>query len=637
VLGLSQYAAAGPVATPTGFRPTAVHTPTRTPVMSPPPTITPTPEVYLCAAGENDGEACFFIADDFDCPGGACVFAPGVCQGSNPVAFCINNDECPGGADCVPTQQICAIGDNKGVPCLANAQCGFGALCLSTGFFCDGGEFDLFACVDTDDCIDFAGDPNNTVGAVCRPPDLSVCSAGASDGALCDEHRECGNGACVFTSRLCDGGGEEIDGFSCDNDTDCSGFPCVPTQRICLDVDPGQRFPCLRNEHCASGTCASTGLFCDGGAFEPPDSLPFPIPCQDSADCVVPTPSASGSCEMPVRETTVCSGGGRSGGACTETEECPDGICVNTQAICDGGNSELNFCNSPADCPGGTCTVSFHVCDGGDLQGFSCLRDEQCGAQSAEDCVSDGGSRPCCVASGRVCNGGVFDGLGCIVDANCNCDPLDDACLEIADLPGACEGLTPRPCSLQAPCIFLGSFDEQVFAPSGAAAPASADYLLSAVPAEVAGLVVVLRTTSGDADLYVGRTLTNDLDLYEFTSELTGEIDDVVRVDPLTTPAFASFVEGLTDVAILVVAFDGYPLYRVTAAYLGTGEPGDADCSRVVDERDRTGTANVLFDPAAGIAVEPSFSRCIGTDANGDGRESAADLVGIARRVAANG
>ncbi len=629
-------AEAGPGFTPTVFRPTPIPTATRTPIGSP----TPEPsDVFLCSGGENDGFQCSF---DVDCPDGACVLALGVCSMTSDIIFCGSDDDCTNGGTCTLTQKVCGIGDNKGLQCLDDSQCPGFARCVSTGLFCvsssaDGGSFDLYPCVDTEDCIDFESDPNNTAGSACVSPDVFLCSGGPQDGSACIERGDCEGGSCVLANKVCNGGGEGVDGFDCDNNADCNGGTCEPTQKVCLAGD-SKGFGCLNDGQCPNGTCGSTGLFCDGGVFDmraqDPSAVEFPVPCVDDADCI-PAEGDPGACVAAVVQNLVCSGGNNNGGTCSTDDDCPAGICVLSQPICVGGDSDLFFCESQVDCPNGSCQASFTVCDGGDLQGFSCLSDSQCGSQAGGGaCISDGGTRPCCFASGRVCDGGPFDGLGCVEDVNCNCDSTDQSCLDVSEFPGACIGRTPRLCSLEAPCVFEGSFQEQVFAPADPQSPASADYYLAPSQGDAVGVVVVLRSTDGDADLYAGSTLSNNLDDYPFRSENGEGQRDVVRIDAHTDPTFATVVSSAgADLAIAVIAFDGSPHYTLQAVYLQTSPAGDADCDNQVTENDTAAVANVLFDPAAEVSRDAPGSRCIGADGNDDGIESAADIVSVVRRL----
>ncbi|MFQ5668193.1 MAG: hypothetical protein ACE5I7_17400 [Candidatus Binatia bacterium] len=147
----------------------------------------------------------------------------------------------------------------------------------------------------------------------------------------------------------------------------------------------------------------------------------------------------------------LCSGGTADGMACTETEGCPDGVCVIALGICDGGDDDalpcdcsggtcsadppcdldptLGTCNGGVsageccdvafDCRGGAgCTATQKVCLAGDTEGLACLRDAQCpGSQ--------------CAATGRVCVSGGSEGFPCVDDGDC--------------IGGLCQGRPRRP------------------------------------------------------------------------------------------------------------------------------------------------------------------------------------------------
>ncbi|GBD26832.1 hypothetical protein HRbin30_02174 [bacterium HR30] len=133
----------------------------------------------VCSSGERDSQPC---SEQVDCPGGACVFVQGICDGGTDdgadcecplstcgLAFACPNDpvlgscisglrageccdpafNCSDGSPCAPTQKVCLDGPLKGFPCLRDAHC-LGSLCWALGRRCDDG----YACVDDDDCLD---------------------------------------------------------------------------------------------------------------------------------------------------------------------------------------------------------------------------------------------------------------------------------------------------------------------------------------------------------------------------------------------------------------------------------------------------------------------------------------------------
>ncbi|GIW40464.1 MAG: hypothetical protein KatS3mg076_1041 [Candidatus Binatia bacterium] len=229
---------------------------------------------FLCSGGVNDGQECDF---DSDCPGGACLAGQNVCNGgTEDGAFCETNADCGGGI-CALTARVCDRGQNRGFACVRDAHCPGGS-CIANGLFCFGGDFDRFACVVDEDCVPEEGEAGTCRGPAEPLPFVTVCSAGPRDGEACELDEECPAGACVLAQNVCDGGPN--DGFFCESDTDCSpGDPCTATQRVC-DANSGEQkgVACLRNAHCGSGACVSTGRVCFSGDFE------F-FSCVDDADC----------------------------------------------------------------------------------------------------------------------------------------------------------------------------------------------------------------------------------------------------------------------------------------------------------------------------------------------------------------
>lgn len=576
--------------------------------------IVPGPNFY-CSGGPADAELCSF---DGDCPEGACVFSQGLCEGGpDDSDYCDTSADCGGGAPCLQTQKVCLAGDFTGYACLNNDQCGSGVVCASSGLRCDGGVFEDYSCVVDDNCCNEDGCNDDEEDGFCRSPDVLLCSAGANDAQECIGHFECPGGACVLAQKVCDGGAD--DGFGCEADVNCrGGARCVPSARVCSGGDDDS-FGCLRNEHCRGGTCVATGQVCDGGDAEDEDYDPFLIlySCTNTASCFDETLV----CVSPTPQGLACSAGSRDGQTCELHDDCPGGVCVLQDVLCDGGAVDAFFCDTNADCPGGRCQATRLVCE---FSGLSCTNPGQCDTERSERCL----------ASGRVCEGATFGAYSCVDDFNCYDPESPDS------ETGACVGSTPRLCSLEAPCLLAGQSVGQVFGFSvnPFSSPATFDFFLVPIEVTAAGTVVVLRPSGGDADLFVGRSVSAQIfsDAYPFASRLNGDTTDSVRISPSSTPSFAEFTDQLAEFAVAVAGAGGETTYRLFNVFLGNSAPGDANCDGAVDGDDREGLIDALFDPATRLTSPSSaFGRCLGGDGNGDGAESVADLIAVAIEAAA--
>lgn len=141
----------------------------------------PGTSTMLCSRGPESGQPC---TSDATCIDGACVRAPGVCEGgdddglvcacsggrcigTSPACDASLDGQCAGGSQegqccrtglncsgdsaCVGTQRVCAGGASKGLPCLENRHC-LNSVCVETLSRCIGGDFAGFACIDDSDC-----------------------------------------------------------------------------------------------------------------------------------------------------------------------------------------------------------------------------------------------------------------------------------------------------------------------------------------------------------------------------------------------------------------------------------------------------------------------------------------------------
>lgn len=590
--------------------------------------VVPGPNFY-CSGGPEDGGPC---GDDSDCPSGVCVFSQGVCSGGDSDGFfCLSNADC-GGFLCLQTQRVCLAGESEGLACSENRHCGSGVICGSSGLICVSGGFEDLSCVTDVNCCDApdpakgetedceADDPDD---GFCLAPAVLLCSAGPSDNLECESHFDCPSGACVIAQGICDGGSNESN--DCQADVNCPGGTCVETSHLCTSGE-GESFGCLDDGDCfdaGPGVCQATGQFCDGGDTDDPDYDPFAVDfsCTDSSFC-----SEDFACSTPFEPGLVCSAGARDAQPCASNDECSGGVCVLQDALCAGGGRDAALCDSSADCPGGGCNLTHRVCSS---SGFSCVNAGQC--ESGEQCFS----------SGRQCLFTSFGSVSCVNDGNCyEGDPNAEV--------GACAPLSSRACRIDAPCRLEYSAVEEVYgaAVDPAASPATFDFYTSPIPAGAAAVVVVLRAVGGDADLYLGPEVSDQLtsmEAYPFASNNIEDTDDTLRVSPLSTPkTFVELAGGLDDLAVVVAGAGtskednlGPAVFSLEAVFLGDGPGGDADCDGEASAQDVEGLLEVIFDPATRLTpAGTAIGRCLGGDGNDDDRENAADVVAAIRFLA---
>jgi hypothetical protein len=545
------------------------------------------------------------------------VFSQGVCSGGpDDGDFCETSADCGNAVPCLQTQNVCLAGDFAGFSCLNNGQCGSGIVCGPSGLFCEGGDFDRFSCVVDDNCCDDDGCDGDDADGFCSSPDVFLCSAGQNDNLVCTSHFDCPGGACVVAQKVCDGGPD--DGFGCAGDVNCSGGArCLATARICSGGEDDS-FGCARNDNCrGGGTCVASGQVCDGGDTAADDYDPFALffSCTNDQSCA----DATLSCRAPTAVGLACSAGGRDGQPCTSNGECPDGVCVLQDALCEGGARDEELCDTGADCPSAGCRATHRVCE---TSGLSCVNDDHC---------DEAGGAERCVSTGRVCSGSAFGAFSCADDGNCfdSSDPDGEQ--------GACVGLTPRPCSLEAPCALQTRAAGEVFGLSvnPESSPATFDFFLAPIAGNAAGAVIVLRPNGSDADVYVGRAVSSQIFSatdYPFASNNSFDTTDFVRLSPQSTPPWAEFRDGIDEFAVAVAGVGGETPYEVQVLFLGASAAGDANCDGAVDAGDASGLVDVLFDPAARLTPDGSaFGRCLGADGNTDGAETVADIIAAVR------
>ncbi|HTQ07454.1 MAG TPA: hypothetical protein VMI54_26540 [Polyangiaceae bacterium] len=266
--------------------------------------------------------------------------------------------------DLCPSGQVCDRGS-----CVARCS-DLADTCKSTEVCSDAGF-----CVDAA-CADVTCDPGQKCVAgtckapcedvVCPPP--SVCLAGRCadpcDGVTCESGRVCDGGVCVpnCSCQVCGAGLEcaadgrcvsaGCAGKTCDAGEVCSAGSCVdacdgarcPTGEKCVAgacVDACSDVTCDAGQKCLAGNCTDscTGVHClPGQNCVPGDDNQGA--CVAASDCTT-TPCANpndrcvdGTCENPCM-------------ACTSTESCQNGACVDA---CTGVS-----CGADQTCKNGVC------------------------------------------------------------------------------------------------------------------------------------------------------------------------------------------------------------------------------------------------------------------------------------------
>lgn len=266
----------------------------------------------------------------------------------------------------------------RGERCQARNDCESGLACLNNT--CSKNEFaidvvpkqcDRIECETTTDCC---GDKNTEAPPACKGRDV-ICSQPTLPGCiatLCTSDATCNGGSCYGT---CTGTGQI--GGTCVDVSDC---PAVTNTCI---ISAG-----------TSGTCSSTGTFCD-------DITPCSAP-------VVNCSTKSCHCQNPDYNP--------SDPICTE-QDCVD-ICL---LRCDEESQlclEDTSCELDSDCTAG----GRNICSN-DGRCVECTKDSECDEENDESCVEGTCKKPCefneeCPLFNE-CDSGVCKYVGCHSDREC--------------------------------------------------------------------------------------------------------------------------------------------------------------------------------------------------------------------------
>ncbi|MCX6781229.1 MAG: hypothetical protein NT003_03910 [Candidatus Magasanikbacteria bacterium] len=356
----------------------------------------------LCQAGQatvcNDSNPC--TTDLCDTKTGLCVFTPylgqqpcsdgnactqndacekGDCKAGPPVK-CPTSDACTKGScnsasgDCEyvyvgASTSSCTDGDacTEGDHCIPGAASGSGK-CIGT----------VKSCADGNECTTDSCDPNS--GCVNPPDDGATCS----DGSKCTDQDKCKQGKCLGIALQCNDGNECTED-TCGQQTGACQFNPLPGKQ-CLDATV-----CTKDDICNSnGSCVGSKVSCDDGN-----------PCtSDTCDPV-------SGCKFQNVNGIPCTGG-----ACTQSDTCQQGVCKVGVNLCDDNNDcTIDKCDSKtATCSNTALVVTLGqaiVCDDSN----PCTKLDQC--QTGGTCM---GSYAC------------DDGKPCTADS---CNPSNGTCAHL--------------------------------------------------------------------------------------------------------------------------------------------------------------------------------------------------------------
>ena len=397
-----------------------------------------------CAAGCLDGAVCAAASlegggdGDFCVPAGLGCACPADARAAGASTLCTDPIGCLGARTCgaeglgdcaasAPRTEVAEGGvddDCDGETDEAPCQCGDG--------FCDAG-----GCAETwQTCSDDCGDR---------------CSGRAS----CDDDRYC-------TKDLCEEGGTcvntvtpgycLIDGLCHVDGDQPEGEPCL----VCKAASPAKWSPadgaaCDDGDSCTVGD-ACNGALCQGAPKECGDELACTVDtcaggacehalaagsCLVADQCVGAGQTAPGSAGCIVcdpanatHDWTATSGGlCDDGKACTEDDECSQGLCAGVPIDCDDGHGcTVDACvggvcaNEPA---GGKCLIAEHCYDGGDVNP----------SDPCELCDPLAGAYAWSWISGAACDDGsdCTEDDTCWLDGVCEGDPVPDAWEQVID------------------------------------------------------------------------------------------------------------------------------------------------------------------------------------------------------------
>jgi hypothetical protein len=578
---------------------------------------------YCCnVACGNDCDSCAVPGAEGTCTNvfkgssGSPSCTPYLCNGA--IATCPLN--CVNNADCV-AGYYCGGGTCQS---LKND----GTLCSSAGE-CQSGN-----CVDSYCCDTPCGLPCDACNLGGSEGSCSVRLAGAAaspscdpylcDGALATCPTSCmNNGDCVGTS-FCTGGntcdGLKPNGQSCGNGSECQSGRCI--DGYCCDTDctqacdacnvPGSEGTCKPALQGSLGSPGCGTYVCDGIIETCPNSCIVDIDCSANNYC-----DGGNACVPQFVDGT----------ACTQSNQCLSGNCVDGYCCdtacggecdaCNLGGSE-GVCTVRADADPGTPLCTPYLCDGAiAMCPNMCVIDGDCAANfycEAQACVPVKGDGDSC-SSGTQCASGICtDGVCC--DASCG-----DACesclmVDTAQPDGLCSPIVANTdpdneCSAPYVCDGAAKCDGGVHLDSLSAGGTNYDYLWD-MAVDAAGNSYAVGYFSGTLDFGCGAMVSNGTDVFvvKFDSTLTcvwsrnfasvnTQIAYGVGIDAAGNVAFTGYYYGTPD-------FGGgaLPTPASTGAYVvKLNSAGNHLWSRAIEGPSSDYGRDVAIDAAGNVVV----------------------------------
>lgn len=320
--------------------------------------------------------------------------------------------------------------------CKTNADCGISSTCTGT---VTQGTCTGTSCGTAADCSSGQTCDGAQNTGTCKPSSCGFLSGSCSNNNCVSSRCECTSGSGQCASGLCM---KQCAAQTCNAASDCGG-----TSEMCAGAVAGncQVKTCTQNSDCASNSCVAGKCMCTDSAQCGSGSCSTTgtaacqastSPCYDGSQC--------GNAE-------VCSGTSGTCGprACSGTNPCPSGTCVNGSCACTADNQCVT---------GSTCGGSgYHTCTA-----KSCTNNNQCGSSGTCDngtrtCKPKGcsGNNQCGGTSATACVNG---SCTCLADSACGTGQtcqLVGACTASACVNGACGTNTSQTCSGAVPgtCI----------------------------------------------------------------------------------------------------------------------------------------------------------------------------------------
>ena len=449
----------------------------------------------------DDGTACdsddLCLADSA-CDNGDCAGTPIKCDDTNkctndscdPADGCVydsvdNGTECSDGSLCTEND-VCTDGECVGDVVEACDSCTTDEDCQAyeDGNACNG----TLKCTDSE-CVvdeetvvvcDGAGDQCKEVKCI---PATGKCEGGdALDGTACNDENECTD------ADYCSGGTCKGLPVDCDDNKACTADSCDPDagcEYAPLDNDCGDGDPCTINDTCDNGECVGDpnpecqcetnedcvenedGDICNGTlvcedkkcVLDLDTVIDCGIEGMDSCVAITCEPETGECVSVKLVDGDPCD----DENACTDDDQCFDGICKGEPMFCDDGN----ICTDDSCNVNLGCVYSYNATDCDD--GSTCTLDDYC-----QEGICTGDANPDCQCQDdadcddqddqNACNGTlVCKAFKCQVDPETvvECDKSDDGdCMYTYCMPdtGACvttDFENGKPCSDDDVCTLI--------------------------------------------------------------------------------------------------------------------------------------------------------------------------------------